>query len=112
MASKDGALVDTDVMRKGAQTITDTGQNITGVNQKVDATMQSLFSTWRADSANVFSGAMGQFDQTVRKIVQKLDELSQNVQASASQYDAQDQDNTSNANNNAAIIGGGGLQGF
>ena len=74
--------------------------------------MQTLFGTWRSDSANVFNQAMGQFDQTVRKIVQKLDELAQNVQTSASEYDSRDSDNTSTAHNAAAVIGGGGLQGF
>ncbi|GAA3558602.1 hypothetical protein GCM10022222_47690 [Amycolatopsis ultiminotia] len=112
MASQDGARVDTNVMRKGAQTISDTGQNITGVNQKVDSTMQALFGTWQSDSAVVFNEAMGQFDQTVRRIVQKLDQLSQNVQQSAAEYDNRDSDNTSAARTNAAVIGGGGLNGF
>lgn len=112
MASQDGALVDTSVMRKGAQTISDTGQNITGVNQRVDATMQSLFGTWQGVPATGFSQAMSQFDQTCRKIVQKLDELSQNVQISGNDYDARDADNDSAVRQAATVIGGGGLQGF
>ncbi|MGW4482246.1 WXG100 family type VII secretion target [Amycolatopsis sp. NPDC004368] len=105
MASADGALVNTDVMRQGAQTIHDTGEQIGQVDTQVDNTMLSLFETWQADSANLFNEAMGQFHQTVRNIIDKLNELMGQVNTGAANYDQQDGDNNATVRAQAAQIG-------
>ncbi|MFI5607342.1 WXG100 family type VII secretion target [Amycolatopsis sp. NPDC051903] len=107
MASRDGAHVDTTVMRSGAQTITSTGDGITGVDGQVNSTMESLFGTWSADSQVKFAGAMQEFHGTVKKIVDKLTELAGNVNTSANEYDHRDSDNTATVNSAAGAIGGG-----
>ncbi|WIX81092.1 WXG100 family type VII secretion target [Amycolatopsis carbonis] len=112
MASQDGAKVDTQVMRQGASTITSTGDGITSVGGQVDSTMQELLGTWRSDSATIFHQAMGEFDTTVKKIVQRLTTLSEHVTQGAADYDSGDEHNTTLARTNATVIGGGGLNGF
>ncbi|MEV4599567.1 WXG100 family type VII secretion target [Amycolatopsis sp. NPDC049253] len=112
MASQDGAKVDTGIMRQGASTITSTGDGITSTGGQVDSTMQELLGTWRSDSATIFHQAMGEFDNTVKKIVQRLTTLSEHVTQGAADYDRGDEDNTATARAQAAAIGGGGLNGF
>ncbi|HEY2060263.1 MULTISPECIES: WXG100 family type VII secretion target [Amycolatopsis] len=112
MASQNGAKVDSGVMRQGASVITSTGDGITRVNGQVDSTMHSLRATWQSDAALVFDQAMASFDQTVKTIVQRLTTLSEHVTQGAAEYDSRDEDNTSQAKAQAAVIGGGGLAGF
>ncbi|WP_328605160.1 WXG100 family type VII secretion target [Amycolatopsis sp. NBC_00345] len=112
MASQNGAKVDSGVMRQGASVITSTGDGITRVNGQVDSTMHSLRATWQSDAALVFDQAMASFDQTVKTIVQRLATLSEHVTQGAAEYDSRDEDNTSQAKAQAAVIGGGGLAGF
>jgi WXG100 family type VII secretion target len=108
--AQDGTHVDTSIMRQGAKTINETGVGITNVNSQVDNTMQELLGTWRSDAATVFQEAMGQFDQTVKMIVQKLQTLAENVETSAREYDSGDEQNLAFSRQTSGTIKG--LTGF
>jgi hypothetical protein len=45
--------------------------------------MEDLFGTWQSDAATIFGNAMGEFNQTVRLIVAKLQGLSVEVKSGA-----------------------------
>jgi len=81
------AKVDTGEMRSGASSIDSTSSQVDQVGKAVNDTMDDLFTTWRSDAAQVFSGAMGEFNRVCRGIVEDLHNFAGVVLSSADAYD-------------------------
>lgn len=96
--------VDVPGMISAASSINDKASQVQAQESQVQATFTNLMSTWQGQSAVTYAGAMDGFYGLCDKIIATLQQLSQTVNTSATNYQTRHEDNTSTAANLAANI--------
>lgn len=99
--------VDVAGMTAAAGSFNEKSSEMRSQEQQVQATIQALMGTWRGDSAMAFNSAMEQFYEECNIVIRTLQQLSESVSASASNYQGQHEQNTQLATSFAS-----GLKGF
>jgi WXG100 family type VII secretion target len=98
-------------MHTGANYIKSTSETLSTNEKSVQATIETLMSTWKGGSAIAFNSAMQPFYDECQSIINTLTQLSADVDASANAYEATHEQNTQTAHALAAKIPSG-LSGF
>lgn len=106
--AQNGALVDTEGMRKAGQLFEGASTEASNQMRQVNQLMLSLQQSWRGEASMKFNKAMNDWENQFSIIIKELNSMIEKMGGNAKHYDTQEADAVSLAPN----FGGEGLQGL
>ncbi|MCI2417170.1 WXG100 family type VII secretion target [Saccharopolyspora sp. K220] len=81
-----GIGADTEAIQQASVDIDEARSAVEAALQQLSGQLEGPVANWKGAAADVFRKLMEQYEESGKKILQKLDELGQNVQSSGQDY--------------------------
>jgi ESAT-6 family protein len=81
-----GIGADTEAIQQASVDIDEARNAVESALQQLSGQLEGPIQAWKGAAADVFRKLMEQYEESGKKILQKLDELGQNVQSSGQDY--------------------------
>ncbi|MGP4015356.1 WXG100 family type VII secretion target [Saccharopolyspora sp. 5N708] len=81
-----GIGADTEAIQQASVDIDEARSAVESALQQLSGQLEGPVANWKGAAADVFRKLMEQYEDSGKKILQKLDELGQNVQSSGADY--------------------------
>ncbi|WP_190820791.1 WXG100 family type VII secretion target [Saccharopolyspora pogona] len=101
-----GIGADVEAIEKASQDIDEARNAVEQALQQLSGQLEGPVANWKGAAADVFRKLMGSYEDSGKKILQKLDELGQNVQSSGADYAQVQEDQAQEISKITAMLDG------